>query len=459
MRHHGSSARVPGTHLRAMARLYLAQRALETREGLAKKLAARLRDRGIDYHAKTIRRQLLGRVESVPPEVEAELEAVLGEELSLDPERIRDELAKRGELASTDDRTAPYVAIERTRLLIDLWLHFNPGRSKRFLARKIERDLKAHATPLSFDSIVGKLTGRGKVVRRDIHDLLLGYLGDYGVRSEQDAKERIAGSNAVDRSRRGRRLVDAERFRSLCRLWQLNERQASSRRLAALLKTKLTERGIDIGIDQLQRAIAGKTKRVRQDLTWLLEEIVADTLPDGEQIDAHLTSNKLTGLRNQDLAWVKCDPIAEMARQWLEEHPGASMRQLAQSVAVTVRRMGYRTSHNSIQPILGGWKKKTRGFVYRAMAKQLTGERSPRIPDEHLLSPMPKPVAPPPRQTRASYTAYIREMRRYLPNARSPYFVQLAALRAEKLYGVSAEEAAKRITRGKKKEEQLPVAG
>jgi hypothetical protein len=29
--------------------------------------------------------------------------------------------------------------------------------------------------------------------------------------------------------------------------------------------------------------------------------------------------------------------------------------------------MGYPTSHNSIQPILGGWKKKARRFVYRAM--------------------------------------------------------------------------------------------
>ena len=62
-------------------------------------------------------------------------------------------------------------------------------------------------------------------------------------------------------------------------------------------------------------------------------------------------------------------------------------------------------------------------------------------------------------------------MRKFLPNARSPYFVQLAALRAEKLYGVAAEEAARRILRGKKRaeqphrqrglseEEELPIAG
>ncbi len=441
-----------------MARLYLHEKTDETREGLAKKLSARLARHGIEYHVKTIRRQLLGRVDSVPPEVEHALETLMGEVLGLEPDQLRDALAERGELVSSDDRTAPYIAIERTRVLIDLWLHFNPGRSKRSLAKKIERDLAAHGTPLSFDSIVGKLTGRGKVVRRDVHQLLLDYLEVHGVRSEADAGSHTTRSEAVNRSRRGRRLVDAERFRTLCRLWQLNRRQASSRRLAALLEEKLEERGIEIGIDQLQRAIAGKTKRVRQDVTWLLEELVAETLPEGTPIESELASPKLTGLRNQDLAWVKCDPIAEMAKQWLAEHPGSSMRQLAQLVASSVKRMGYRTSHNSIQPILGGWKKKTRGFVYRAMAKQLTGERSPRVPDEHLLSPVP---TPPPREPRtaSTFTAYLRDVRRYLPNARSPYFVQLAALRAEKMYGVSAEEAVRRILRGRRQEQRARPRG
>jgi hypothetical protein len=436
-----------------MARLYLERRPGETREGLAKKIGARLADEGIEYHVKTIRRQLLGHVESVPPEVEAELETIVHGELGLDADRIRDVLAERGELATGEDRASPYVAIERTRVLIDLWLHFNPGRSKRFLGKKLQRDLAAAKTPLSFDSIVGKLTGRGKVVRRDVHDLLLRYLSEHGVHSEEEARARSTTTDAVDRSKRGRRLVPADRFRSLCRLWQLNQRQASSRRLAALLRKKLAERGIDIGIDQLQRAIAGKTKRVRQDVTWLLEELVNETLPEGGVIDEQLASPKLTGLRNQDLAWVKCAPIAEMAREWLDKNPDTSMRQLSQAVATTVKRMGYSTSHNSIQPILGGWKKKTRGFVYRAMAKQLTGERSPRIPDEHLLSVLPKPP-PRPRRTPArakkkatTFTAYIREVRKYLPNAQSPYFVQLAALRAEKMYGVSAEEAARKILR------------
>ena len=45
---------------------------------------------------------------------------------------------------------------------------------------------------------------------------------------------------------------------------------------------------------------------------------------------------------------------------------------------------GYQTSQHSIQPILGGHKHKTRGFIYRAMLKQLPGERC-GIPLEHIV--------------------------------------------------------------------------
>jgi hypothetical protein len=46
--------------------------------------------------------------------------------------------------------------------------------------------------------------------------------------------------------------------------------------------------------------------------------------------------------------------------------------------------MGYSTSHNTIQPILAGHKKKTRGFVYRAMLKQFQ-DHGEHIPAEHIL--------------------------------------------------------------------------
>src|SRR5262245_24435570 len=47
---------------------------------------------------------------------------------------------------------------------------------------------------------------------------------------------------------------------------------------------------------------------------------------------------------------------------------------------------------------------------------------------------------------------FIREARAYHPGARSPHFARLAALRAEMVYGLPADEAYKRITGNNKKQ-------
>ncbi len=46
---------------------------------------------------------------------------------------------------------------------------------------------------------------------------------------------------------------------------------------------------------------------------------------------------------------------------------------------------------------------------------------------------------------------FIREARAYHPGARSPFFARLAALRAEIVYGLPADEAYRRITGDNKK--------
>jgi hypothetical protein len=51
---------------------------------------------------------------------------------------------------------------------------------------------------------------------------------------------------------------------------------------------------------------------------------------------------------------------------------------------------------------------------------------------------------------------FLREARAYHPEARSPHFARLAALRAEMLYGLPADEAYRRITGGKENKKPVP---
>ena len=65
---HGSLERMPGSLFRAMGTLVL-QRKDCAREALAYELQEHLETLGIDYHVRTLKRQLTGSVSSVPREV------------------------------------------------------------------------------------------------------------------------------------------------------------------------------------------------------------------------------------------------------------------------------------------------------------------------------------------------------------------------------------------------------
>ena len=67
----GRPARVPGDLVRAMTALYLAHHPGWSRERLIRRLKERLQADGVKFHERSLRRQLGGAVDSVPPELEA----------------------------------------------------------------------------------------------------------------------------------------------------------------------------------------------------------------------------------------------------------------------------------------------------------------------------------------------------------------------------------------------------
>jgi uncharacterized short protein YbdD (DUF466 family) len=265
-------------------------------------------------------------------------------------------------------------------------------------------------------------------------------------------------------------LVDPDRFQTLCRAWQLRHREASARRLSLLLRKRLQDRGIRMSINRLQKSIAGKTSRVRRVLVEAIEELLSEELSEGQTNDDMVQEvwNKREDVA--DLFWVEADPIAKLAREWLSMNPGKTTRQLAIQVSETLDKMGYKRGHNAIQPVLGGWKKKTRGFVYRAMLMQFDVVSEVRIPEEHILEPPTKlhlalteppdtverqddEAARPVTRLDGKPTAedFLRAMREHHPGSLAPTFSDFAAYRAERNYGVP-REMAKAIIRGK-----LPV--
>lgn len=377
--------RIPGAAFRAAAALHLQRSPSLSREALARELRERLAGRGIRYHLRTLKRQLSGSVATVPPEVERALREVIADAGGEDAvAAIEQALAEAGLSGASAATTPTYIACERMLPLAQLWLYLHPERSKRALAFRLRTELEQIGIRLNVDSLQSILAGKQRLVRREIQDALFSLLRHDGVTSPADAEAQIESmSREIRGAQEGRAFENARRIHELAKAWKIERKEPSSRRLAILLKQRLAERGIVIGLPHVQKLVDGRARRVRRSMSSAIELILrGDTATSASQ-DLETKAPPPAGAE-LDLAWVKAAPIAELARKYVVTHPGMTMRKLAIQISREVEALGYTTSPNTIQPILGGHKKRTRGFIYRALL-HLDGAPATRVPSEHVF--------------------------------------------------------------------------
>ena len=261
----------------------------------------------------------------------------------------------------------------------------NQSQSRRSLAVMLSRRLAHCGVKLKIDPLQVILAGRQATARREILQELLALLGNHGIASEAEALERSRRhADHFAAYAAARKLEPVHRLLSLALAWKIHTRQPSARPLAIRLKARLRARSLELGVARIQLALAGNAKTVRAALVEEMESLLRAALPNGQDVTVAVAQLTADTVRIKDLAWVDARRIARLAKQWLVAHPDSSMRQLAIRVAETVRTLGYSTSSNTIQPMLGGHKKTVRGFVYRAMQEQLY-ERCKPAPAEHAL--------------------------------------------------------------------------
>lgn len=447
---HGSPERVPGAIFRVLAVLYLRRHPDVSRGALARELSRRLASGGIHYHLRTLRRQLSGAVSTVPPEAETAVRQILRERDGLaGEEELERALAASGIEIPHGDRASAHVMVERILPLVQLWLHLNPGKSKRFLASRLANDLGRRGCRSTIDSLQSVLAGRKRRVRRAVHCVLLACLAELGVTSEEEARLRARElQQDILRSLSRRSFVDASRFRQLCRLWQFRRHEPSTRRLGVLLKERLSGLEISASVDHLQTIINGDTRRVRYAFLEAMGEVLREEIPDLRNAEGELLAWTANERVEADLKWVPAQSTAAMAREWLVAYPGVSQRELARRLCKTLARLGYSSSPNTLQPILGGRRKKTRGFVHRALLElwngwtarsRSSGERKRGL-GTSVLAAATSDGTP-----SLTWREFLRQVREYLPSARSPHLVRLLAMRAERLYGIPRAKAEARI--------------
>ncbi|RLB55809.1 MAG: hypothetical protein DRI90_19175 [Deltaproteobacteria bacterium] len=440
--------RVPGALFRGMARLLVDRTPGLSRRALARQLGELLQAQGISYHLRTVRRQLAGSVSSVPLVVEQCMRSLLHEHDDLVTDGAIDQaLGEVGMAVPPEERESHLVWVESIVPLARLWLHFNPTRSKRSLAWSISAELEAQGLHVEPNRLQINLAGKGRLVHRRVRDQLLARLAPHGVSSYDSALQVAAAlADRIEGSMAGRELVSATTFRDLARVWQRCTRSASRRPLAIQLRDELAAGGLKANHQHLQALLHVKRRRGTRRALSALEDLVRAVLPPGRSLEQALGEIAARRAGSDDLLWVRSEPIAQLAAQWLADHPSVSKRQLAIRVASTVRRLGFTANHNRIQLILGGRSTRARGYVYRALLKQCEGMDRDRIPSEHIVpnqdlsarqaAPPPPAPKPPPRAPQAG------EPR----DALSRYLMQLG--RQPLLTAVAEVEIAKRMEQG-----------
>jgi hypothetical protein len=380
------ASRLPGDLFRAMGVFYLRIRPGSSRMSLARQLCAQLDSIGERYHVRTIKRHLSGDVATIPVSVHDAMRDLLLHDTNMRTWRdITFALWAVG-LSVTPDRLRPkFVSTRRIRPLVQLWLILNPNRSRRSLAVALSRRLANRGVKIKAITLEINFGGRQSSSSREVLDELLVLLGKHGIGSEAEARvqsEQLAGE--ITAYLNDRKLQPAQWLVQLALVWKLHTHEPSSRRLADMLRSRLRERGLELGLHRIQGALGGKAKTVRGALIAEMETLLRGILPDGKALLRAVAEAIDDPTQLIDLGWVHAPPIAILAQHWLAACPETSMRQLAIRIAQTAQKMGFSASHNTIQPILAGHKKKTRGFVYRAMLKQFPGHDE-QIPAEHIL--------------------------------------------------------------------------
>jgi hypothetical protein len=368
-----------------MATLFLRRSPGASSGDLIDKLGSRLAHAGIRRHPGTLYRQLSGFTRAVPTEMESAMRRVLiasnGMRTLSDIERA---LTQAGLQVPVFRRAPPFLPVKRTLPLYHLWLHLNPSLSKKDLATRLHKDLARDGVRANAPSLPSILEGRRGFPRREVLEKLLAYLKEHGIASEAEALKR-ARSKEVRRSVEGRGFAPIRDFVRLCRVWQLRHHEPSLRRLAWRLREEMSRRGVSMALPQYQKLVDGQFQHIRRSILWAMEDMIRKALPPARDLKAEVDKALSDTEKFAVLQWVQAGPIAELSRKWISEHPGIRERALAVRTYKTARRMGYACTLYTIQCILGGRRKKTRGFIYRAMLKQF-GRGPARIPVEHLIT-------------------------------------------------------------------------
>lgn len=246
-------------------------------------------------------------------------------------------------------------------------------------------------------------------------------------------------------------FVPFSRLEPLVNLWFHLHHRGTQNELAVLIRQFPQNRGDAYVLDSLQRILRGQAKRIRW---WFIEALMA-VLATHEITSEEEARAKWEAVHvKDDLVLVHTIPMIALVQEWCRSYPEVPRRHLLKKIVRAVARRGYRTHVNALEAIVKGRQRTVRGYVYRAMLAQFPQRASWGIPSSYRLSKKyhaDQQIGNAPRVL-GPWNEYGDQYR-----GRAFGVVRLAAVRAEKLYGIPRNEAERLIGGTNKITAKIPL--
>lgn len=327
---------------------------------LIRELCSSLESKGISYHPRTVKRQLLGNITYIPEALDSALLRWVKAKKDPPYSKLLKDYEKAKQELHENEGDKLFVSPDYFHQLANAYLYQHKRLSRRRLAQKLQAELKTKDVSFGLETIQAALSGKTLRIRKALQDQMLALFKSEGQGDPQAIKsllEKLAGEHGSEIEK-----VEVGAIPQAVEAFLIKTKGISKRQFALQTQRKLKEKGYQYHLSSIQSVLEGKTRKTKGVILKAIQEILQSEGLDG----AKQGKEYLASLSDTQRAWhqyVSATEVPELVQNLLNQHPHLTRRQIALILRESLLERNFDFSLNSLQYILGGKTKKTRGVL------------------------------------------------------------------------------------------------
>ncbi len=331
-------------------------------------ISHQLHEQGLNYHPRTIKRQLLGNIEYIPEVLESALLHWLEMQAPVFNKDLFAEFKKEKKaLESSSDQSLyvpPYYFIQ----MADAYLFRHKQLSRRGLALKLYERLNKRGITIGLETLQASLAGKTKKIRKVLEEEMQKSFFEEGFSSPKEI-ERLLGEIENDGKQEVQK-VSVGNISKMVDAFLLQVPETSKRQLALSLQRELGKKGYGYHLSSLQSVLEGKTQKTKQVILETLFEIFkAGGVEEPEKIIDFVKSADPQQLLSNH--YVDAEKVPSLIQELVTLYPTLTRRRIALKLHEDLSARHFRFSLNTLQFILAGKTKRVKKIIVDTLGNYL----------------------------------------------------------------------------------------